>query len=129
MNSSMNEPAENMEDGGSSQWRFCALDYRPQSGSTGSLVTPSPILLVLRDEEGNLRFLVHTELPAIVQGEDWVYLQSLLRDFEERAKLDPASLFKQLSTLRVGPLVTRVVGADLNEYPEIQALSSAFVEL
>lgn len=86
-------------------------------------------LLALRDEEGGLRFLVHRELSAIVQGEDWAYLQSLLQDFEERAKLDSAGLFKQLSTLSVGPLVTRVVGTDINEYPEIQALSSAFVEL
>jgi hypothetical protein len=64
-----------------------------------------------------------------VQDEDWIYLQSLLRDFEERARLDPASLSKQLSSLSVGPLVTHSIGADLKDYPEIQALSSTFVEL
>jgi predicted NAD/FAD-binding protein len=89
----------------------------------------SVILLVLRDHEGNLRFLAHPDLGSTVQDEDRVYLQSLLQDFKERASLDPDSLFQHLSNLAVGPLVTRAVGADLEKCPALQTLSSAFTEL
>jgi hypothetical protein len=68
-------------------------------------------------------------LASIVQKEDLAYLQSLLRDFKKRARLDPASLFKQLSTLSVGPLVTGVAGEELADYPALQALTSTFAPL
>jgi hypothetical protein len=87
------------------------------------------ILLVLRDQEGNLLFRVHPKWRAIVQSEDLVYLQSLTSDFQVRAKLHPADLFQQLSSLEVGPLATQVVGADLRDHPELQELSSTFVQL
>jgi len=84
---------------------------------------------VLRDQQGNLRFRVHPKWRAIVQSEDLVYLQSLLQDFRERANLDPASLYEQLSSLGVGPLTTVTVGADLKDYPVIQELSATFMQL
>jgi len=49
---------------------------------------------VLRDREGNLSFLVHPELSTIVQKNDLEYLEALLQDFLERAKLHPEALFK-----------------------------------
>jgi hypothetical protein len=84
---------------------------------------------VLRDEEENLRFIVHPELQIIVLKEDWTYIKDLLSDFLGRAKQDPAALFKQISSLSVGPLVTNEAGADLSEYPAIESLSSEFVPL
>ena len=60
------------------------------------------ILFVHRDEEGHMRFLVHPDLHSIVQREDSMYIRSLLQDFRERAKQDPASLFEQLCSLAVG---------------------------
>jgi hypothetical protein len=86
-------------------------------------------LLALRGEEGSLRFLIHPELRTIVQGQDLAYLESLLRDFQKRAKLHPEALFKQLSSLGIGPLVPQGVGSNLSEYPAIQTLCSKFVEL
>jgi hypothetical protein len=87
------------------------------------------MLLVLRDEDGNLRFLVHPELRTIVLEEDLAYIEALLSDFLERAKQDPAALFKQISCLGVGSIVTNQVGSNLSEYPTIESLSSEFVSL
>lgn len=95
----------------------------------GSLRTGSTILLVLKDGEGNLCFLVPPELSKLVTSRDYSYIQSLLRDFVARAKLDPASLFKQLSSLRVGPLVTQEVGSNIADHPILSSLCSRFMQL
>jgi hypothetical protein len=84
---------------------------------------------VLRDQEGQLSFLVHPELHAVVQDADLEYLERLTQDFRERAKLDPDALFKQLSYLNVGPLVTSYAGPTLSEYPNVYSLCSSFVLL
>jgi hypothetical protein len=84
---------------------------------------------VLRNEESDLRFLVHPDVSSIVLGEDWPYLESLLNDFLDRAKAFPAPLFQQISSLGVGPLVTHEVGAKLSDFPSLRALSAGFQEL
>jgi hypothetical protein len=86
-------------------------------------------LLVLEDGEGSPRFLVHQELRAIVSDKDLPYLESLFKDFLERAKLNPAALFKQLSSLGVGPLVTQETGSNISDYPYLLKLYSRFVNL
>lgn len=109
--------------------RFCALEYRAQHGSDTPWRPPQVIVLVLRDVTSKLCFLVHPELRKIVQIEDVGYIQSLLRDFLERAKLYPEELFQQTSSLGVGPLVTYVVGQNLQDYPELQEFYTSFVQL
>jgi hypothetical protein len=89
----------------------------------------SIILLVLEDAKGNLRFLVHPDWRSVVQTEDSKYIESLLDDFLERAKEQPAPLFKQLSSLGVGPLVTRESGKKISDYPHLLELCSRFVQL
>lgn len=84
---------------------------------------------MLRDQEGNLSFLVHPELRTIVQKNDLEYIEALLQDFLERAKLHPEALFKQLSSLGVGPLVAREVELSFVDYPSLREISSGFVEL
>lgn len=85
-------------------------------------------MLVLRDNmEGRLRFLIHPEMTTIVQEGDLAYIESLLSDFLERAKLNPAALFMQLSSLAVGPLITHETGPSLAEFPAIQELSKIFL--
>jgi hypothetical protein len=81
------------------------------------------------DSESRLRFLVHPELRIVVQKEDLKYIQSLLVDFLERAKREPAALFKQLSSLGIGSLVTQELGSDIADNPSLQELASRFVEL
>jgi len=111
------------------KFQFCTLEYRPQNWDIASSQIAPVILLVLRDEQGNLRFLVHPELRIIVHSRDLDYIESLLLDFGERAKQHPEDLFKQLSFLNVGPLVTKEIGSSLSEFPAIQKLSSDFVQL
>jgi hypothetical protein len=86
-------------------------------------------VLVLRDKERGLSFLVHPELRNVVGEEDSVFIESLLLDFRERAKLHPAALFKQLCSLGVGPLATQEAGSDISEYPPLEVLSRRFLEL
>jgi hypothetical protein len=83
---------------------------------------------VLEEEGGGLRFLVHPELRAVV-GSDSKYIEPLLQEFPERAKDRPADLFRQLSTLGVGLLVTHETGRDLANHPSIEAVFSKFVPL
>jgi hypothetical protein len=87
------------------------------------------IIVVLREEGGTLRFFVHSKLRRIVHGEDLAYLDFLLKDCLERAKLQPEALFKQLSSLGVGPLVTQETESKLSDHILIQELSSTFIEL
>jgi hypothetical protein len=110
---------------------FCALEYRPRDWETSPfLPLAAPVvMLVLRDMEGNLHFLIHPEMATIVQEGDMAYIESLLIDFHERAKLHPAALFKQLSSLAVGPLITREVGSKLAEHPSLLEISRFFVQL
>ena len=52
-----------------------------------------------------------------------------MADFLERAKREPAALFKQLSSLGIGSLVTQEVGSNFDDNPSLQENSSKFVEL
>jgi hypothetical protein len=86
-------------------------------------------LLVLEGGEGSLRFLIHPELSAVVKENDLPYIQSLLQDFQERAKLNPEALFKQLSSLGVGPLVTYEAGTRISEHPPLLEMCSSFMQI
>ena len=105
------------------------MEYRPQGWSGGSLQADPVILLVLEDEEGSLRFLVHPELHVVVTDNDLSYIESLLKDFLERAKENPAALFMQLSSLGGGPLVTQETGSNISDHPTLMNLCSRFVQL
>lgn len=89
----------------------------------------SLVLLVLKDQNDELRFLVSPVLREVVHPDDWQYFDSLLKDFVERSKHRPAALFRQLCSLGVGPLVTYKTGTALAEHPQLLELSSGFVEL
>src|SRR5271157_1216350 len=108
------------------QYQFCALEYRPQRWNMASSHKAPVVLLVLRREDGSLRILIHTELSAIVQREDSPYIEELLRDFLGRAKEHSAELFKQISSLGVGPLVTSEVGTNFSEHTALIKLLPRF---
>lgn len=95
----------------------------------GSMQQTPIVLFVLRDEDGDLLFLMHPDLRTLVQAADLEYIDSLLQDFVERAQADPAAIFKQLISLGVGPLVNRESGLDLSEFPPLQELAEKFVPL
>jgi hypothetical protein len=83
---------------------------------------------VLDDGRFGLRVLVHPHWRTIVQTEDIGYIESLLEDFLNRAKLHPDELIKQLSSLNIGPLVTCVAGSNVSDYPAILELCSQFMK-
>jgi hypothetical protein len=87
------------------------------------------VLLVLRDETGSVTFFVNPELRSIVKGEELTYIEDLLKDFIGRAKEHPIALFKQLSSLGVGPLVTYESGLDFTECPFLVEMLPRFVQL
>jgi hypothetical protein len=117
---------ENSEMSESPQPGLCALEYSPQFPNGASSQKGQVILLVLKDREGNLRFLLNPEWRNIVQDPDLDDVQSLLEDFHGRAQLHPANLFDQLCSLAVGPLVAGTVGASLRDYPNLEEFSRTF---
>jgi hypothetical protein len=84
---------------------------------------------VLKDARGGLRFLVDPYWSTVVGFVDVEYIESLLRDFVERAMERPSALFKQLSSLAVGPLVTQETGEQISDHRALFELSSRFVQL
>ena len=101
------------------------MAYRAQGSGRD---TPT-IAIVLEDARGALRFLVDPGWRAVILAEDVEYFESLLRDLPERAKEQPQTLFKQLSLLEIGPLVTQETGEQLSDHPVLFDLSSRFVQL
>ena len=109
--------------------RFCALESRsPDLGDT-SPHEASVIVLALRAEGGFLHLLVHPDWRGIVQPIDHEYIAALLDDFRERARLEPAALFEQISSLGVGPIVTYRVGSNIEDHPLLLGLFNRFVGL
>jgi hypothetical protein len=84
------------------------------------------ILLVLEDGKGRLRFFVHPDWRTIVQPGDLDYIESVLDDLRARAALDSDALFKQLSSLDVGPLVTLDSGTNIADHPAIRTMLPLF---
>ena len=74
-------------------------------------------------------FFVHPESRAIVPDNDLAYIESLILDLCARAMLNPADLFKQLSSLGVGPLVTHEAGSNLSDHPSLLNMCSRFEQL
>ena len=113
------------EASGSPLLQFCALAYvAKRVGGDAPIV-----LIVLKDARGDLRFLVEPGWRGVVREEDREYSESLLGDFLERAKEQPVTLFKQLSSLEVGSLVTQEAGEQISDHPPLLELSSRFVQL
>lgn len=105
--------------------KFCAVEYRVQSPADTSPI----ILLAFEDAQGRVRILVHPNWRSFVQPEDVTYINDLLGDFLERTTENAAELFKQLTSLAVGPLVTQKTGDRISDYPDFVELCSEFVEL
>lgn len=108
--------------------RFCALAYQPD------VAIPQPdqsrlLAFVTSSSDGEVALHIRPRWEEIVGSCDRSYLEVLFRDFKDRAKSDPELMFRMLSSLAVGPLVTYDAGSDLNEHPEYRALWASFAEL
>jgi hypothetical protein len=114
--------------GVSRRFQFCALEYRPVSQHQELFPGGPVVLLVVKDKTQGLRFLVDPEMRKCVREEDLAYLDALLLDFAERAKLHPDALFQQLCSLAVGPLIVREAGSRSGKYSELLALYSDVIQ-
>ena len=85
------------------------------------------IFIVVWDGESDLRFLVRTDWRILVCQEDQDYIQAIIEDSTDRAKLNPARTFKQFSSLGIGPLITRDVGSRIQDHPLLPDFCSCFV--
>jgi hypothetical protein len=59
-----------------------------------------------------LHFLVDPDWRELIDPADRNYIDAVLKDFLERAKNDSESLFAQIVSLSVGPLITMDVGSN-----------------
>ena len=105
--------------------KFCALAHRTEDSGGDTPI----FLIVFKAASGSLHFLVDPGWRSVVCTRDLGYIGSLLHDFLERAKEEPAALFEQLSSLGVGPLVTEATGDRISDHPALADLSSRFVLL
>ena len=105
--------------------QFCAMAYRAKDSAGATPI----FLIVFKAASGSLHFLVDPGWRSVVRVLDVEYIESLLRDFLERAKDQPAALFEQLSSLSVGPIVTQQTGERISDHPALAELSSRFVPL
>ncbi len=87
-----------------------------------------PIALVLFDDQREMQLYVLPQFKDFVADEDVAYIDALFLDFIKRASSDAASLFMQISSLSVGPLITEATGEELVRYPEQMKATMNFVE-
>jgi hypothetical protein len=110
-----------------SKYRYCLLEYRTSEDVLPDSIS-NIVMVVFEDCSRHLRFLIHKELSQIVPQNDLEYIESLFSDFKERVKIDPDALFKQLTSLSVGPLVN-IGNQQLSPaFPNMPELSSKFIE-
>ena len=111
-------------------WKsFCAIAYVAQEKSGVTDADAPVVLLVLQNQAGGLRFMIHPDLRKMFNGYDLEYLDAMLLDFVDRSKTHPNELFRQISTIGgVGALVVRESGDDIAQCPKAIEMSRAFVD-
>jgi hypothetical protein len=107
----------------------CALEYSARDDESLSSNIEKVILIANRQRSGELSIRVHSNWRQIVIPADHDYLQATLDDLAARARIDPESLLKQVSTLSVGPLQTYHAGQTLADHPDLLHLFDRFMEM
>src|SRR6185312_14704173 len=109
--------------------RFCALAYQPPDVAISQPDQSRLLAFVTSSSDGEVALHIRPRWEEIVGSCDRSYLGVLFRDFKDRAKSDPELMFRLLSSLAVGPLVTYDAGTDLSEHPEYWTLWASFTKL
>ena len=87
--------------------QFCSLKYVPQGSQAELSPDELQILFVaLKHECDGLELFVHRNWRHFVHLEHYGYISDLAEDFKQRAVREPEILFKQLTELEVGVIVT-----------------------
>ena len=109
--------------------RYCILEYRHDGLATKPCSRPPrPVLLVIEGSDG-LRLLVAPDLASIVCEDDRSYIDELIADFVKRSAEVSSTLFQQLSSLSVGPLITHQLGVVGSDNRDLQKYFSHFIAL
>ena len=88
------------------------------------------LLLILEEDGGCISIYVDAQELELVQRSDSGYINSLLGYLPEIARVKPVQLFKQLSSLNCGPLVTAAVwSCDSEHHPLLPELVERFRQL
>ena len=119
----------NLNSGEPHQLQFCALGYLSQRPQHELSAERQILLIVTMTEAGEMSLLQNPEWKNIVQPLDHSYFSDIWADFDVRAKTDPEALFKQVTSLSVGPLIAYISGTSLWSRPELQSLSQSFIEI
>ena len=84
-------------------------------------------MLATLSETGEFNLQVRRAWRSIVEPRDLDYMELLCRDLKESIHSDPVALFKQLSFLAVGALVTRATGTTSPDDPSFGSSIEGFV--
>jgi hypothetical protein len=105
------------------------LEYRARVEDEAQLKQGALLMFALFGRGCGVRILVHPQWKSVVEVRDLAYMQELLDDFRQRCGEDPEALFAQLSTLAVGPLVTRNAGVLTEADFQLSCFWEQFIEL
>ena len=70
---------------------------------------PKVIVLLVENTE-SVNVFVDPDWQEVTESSDHDYINAILADFKNRAKIDSKALFQQASSLSVGSLVTSEIG-------------------
>ncbi len=89
--------------------QICTLVYH-ENEMQGSESGTGEVLIVAKWKQSEgLSLFTNPRWRDFVKSKHHGYLEDLLQDFRDRRQFEPAKLFEQLCSLRVGPLITRDV--------------------
>lgn len=90
---------------------YCTLAYCAlQECARASVNDSNTLLLATLHDNSEMQILVNPDWRSFVQKQDSDYLEELFESFIKRVREDPLALFKQLTSLSVGPIVTKCAG-------------------
>lgn len=84
--------------------QICTLKYL-HPGTQAEAAAGTVLLFAIKDRAG-LRLYAHPALGQQISDRDRHYVEELVKDLVQRSKQDPEDVFRQLSSLSVGPLIT-----------------------
>ena len=109
--------------------QYCALAYAGPEPSDASSSDEQRVVVIFLLGKPVPSILLNPDWRAILPQSEWNYFQDLLFDWRQQAATRPEELFRQLSALNTGPLITHRVGRDLASDPKLSELASRFETL
>ena len=104
---------------------ICALRYQGSRAQADAKSDGGVILLAVLGRTG-LRFYASPSFKEQIQKVDLPFLDELVKDLVERARVEPDLVFQQLCDLSMGPVVTDSVRRIEEGESEIEALYPGF---